>query len=134
MEQIGKADPQEGEYEELIERMPRLENAEMLVHEAMSAQRNLTGSGGAVESLESALGSLERIAAVDASVESVLELVREAFFSLEDVGRDLVTYKDGVDFPQEELEGGAGPHCRVAGSYAWLRSTHGRCIGAACRS
>ena len=82
MEQIGKADPQEGEYEELIERMPRLENAEMLVHEAMSAQRNLTGSGGAVESLESALGSLERIAAVDASVESVLELVREAFFSL----------------------------------------------------
>ena len=104
LEQIGKADPQEGEYEELIERMPRLENAEMLVHEAMSAQRNLTGSGGAVESLESALGSLERIAAVDASVESVLELVREAFFSLEDVGRDLVTYKDGVDFPQEELE------------------------------
>lgn len=104
LEQIGKVDPQEGEYEELIERMPRLENAEMLVHEAMSAQRNLTGSGGAVESLESALGSLERIAAVDASVESVLELVREAFFSLEDVGRDLATYKDGVDFPQEELE------------------------------
>ena len=104
LEQIGKADPQEGEYEELIERMPCLENAEMLVHEAMSAQRNLTGSGGAVESLESALGSLERIAAVDASVESVLELVREAFFSLEDVGRDLATYKDGVDFPQEELE------------------------------
>ena len=104
LEQIGKADPQEGEYEELIERMPRLENAEMLVHEAMSAQRNLTGSGGAVESLESALGSLERIAAVDASVESVLELVREAFLSLEDVGRDLATYKDGVDFPQEELE------------------------------
>ena len=50
------------------------------------------------------MGSLERIAAVDASVESVLELVREAFFSLEDVGRDLATYKDGVDFPQEELE------------------------------
>ncbi len=104
LEQIGKADPQEGEYEELVERMPRLENAEMLVHEAMSAQRSLTGSGGAVESLESALGSLERIAAVDSSIESVLELVREAFFSLEDVGRDLATYKDNVDFPQEELE------------------------------
>ena len=104
LEQIGKADPREGEYEELVERMPRLENAEMLVHEAMSAQLSLTGSGGAVESLESALGSLERIAAVDSSIESVLELVREAFFSLEDVGRDLATYKDNVDFPQEELE------------------------------
>lgn len=115
LEQIGKADPQEGEYEELIERMPRLENAEMLVHEAMSAQRNLTGSGGAVESLESALGSLERIAAVDASVESVLELVREAFFSLEDVGRDLVTYKDGVRFPPGRAGGRrrtALPSCR----------------------
>lgn len=104
LDQIGKADPQPGEYEELIERMPRLENAEMLVNEAASAQRSLTGSGGVVESLEAALGSLERIAAVDSDIEPVLQLVREAYFSLEDVGRDLASYKDGVDFPREELE------------------------------
>lgn len=33
-------------------------------------------------------------------------------------------------FPPGRAGGGAGPHCRVAGSYAWLRSAHGRCIGA----
>lgn len=104
LEQIGKADPQPGEYEELLERMPRLENAEMLVGEASSAQASLTGSGGVVESLESALSSLDRIAAVDSEVEPVRQLVREAYFSLEDVGRSLATYKDGVDFPREELE------------------------------
>lgn len=104
LDQIGKADPQPGEYEELLERMPRLENAEMLVGEASSAQASLTGSGGVVESLESALSSLDRIAAVDSEVEPVRQLVREAYFSLEDVGRSLATYKDGVDFPREELE------------------------------
>lgn len=104
LEQIGKADPQPGEYEELLERMPRLENAEMLVGEASSAQASLTGSGGVVESLESALSSLDRIAAVDSEAEPVRQLVREAYFSLEDVGRSLATYKDGVDFPREELE------------------------------
>ncbi|MDR4016007.1 MAG: AAA family ATPase [Eggerthellaceae bacterium] len=104
LEQIGKADPQPGEYEELMERMPRLENAEMLVNEAVSAQRSLAGSGGAVEQLEAALSSLDRIAAVDSSIEPVRKLVREAFFSLEDVGRELNAYRDGVDFPREELE------------------------------
>lgn len=104
LDQIGKADPQPGEYEELIERMPRLENAEMLVGQATLAQENLTGSGGVVERLEQALTSLDRIADVDSSVEPIQQLVREAYFSLEDVGRSLATYKDGVDFPREELE------------------------------
>lgn len=104
LEQIGKADPQPGEYEELVERMPRLENAEMLVGQATLAQENLTGSGGVVERLEQALTSLDRVADVDSSIEPVQQLVREAYFSLEDVGRSLATYKDGVDFPREELE------------------------------
>ena len=104
LEQIGKADPQPGEYEELIERMPRLENAEMLVNEAISAQRTLAGSGGAVEQLEGALSSLDCIAAVDPAIEPVRKLIREAYYSLEDVGRELDTYRDGVDFPREELE------------------------------
>lgn len=104
LDQIGKADPQPGEYEELIERMPRLENAEMLVGQATLAQENLTGSGGVVERLEQALTSLDRIADVDSSIEPIQQLVREAYFSLEDVGRSLATYKDGVDFPREELE------------------------------
>ncbi len=104
LEQIDKANPGQGEYEELLQLMPKLENAEMLENEAASAQRNIAGSGGAVEQLEAALGSLDRIAAVDPAIESTRQVVREAYFSLEDLGRSLANYRDGVDFPREELE------------------------------
>ncbi len=104
LEQIQKANPQPGEYEELMQRLPKLENAELLVGEAHAAERSLTGSGGAVEKLESALASLDRIAEVDASIEPTRQVVREAFFSLEDLGRELSGYRNQVDFPREELE------------------------------
>ncbi len=104
LEQIEKANPQPGEYEELLQAMPKLENAEMLANEATAAQRNIAGGGGALEQLEAALGSLDRIAAVDPAIEPTRQVVREAFFSLEDLGRDLANYRDQVDFPREELE------------------------------
>lgn len=104
LEQIEKANPQPGEYEELLQAMPKLENAEMLANEATAAQRNIAGGGGALEQLEAALGSLDRIAAVDPTIEPTRQVVREAFFSLEDLGRDLANYRDQVDFPREELE------------------------------
>ena len=104
LEQIEKANPQPGEYEELLQSMPKLENAEMLANEATAAQRSIAGGGGALEQLEAALGSLDRIAAVDPAIEPTRQVVREAFFSLEDLGRDLANYRDQVDFPREELE------------------------------
>ena len=104
LEQIEKANPQPGEYEELLQAMPKLENAEMLANEATAAQRSIAGGGGALERLEAALGSLDRIAAVDPAIEPTRQVVREAFFSLEDLGRDLANYRDQVDFPREELE------------------------------
>ena len=104
LEQIDKANPQPGEYEELLHRLPKLENAELLAGEAHSAERSLTGSNGAVEQLESVLSSLDRIAEVDAAIEPVRQVVREAYFSLEDLGRELSSYRSQVDFPREELE------------------------------
>lgn len=104
LEQIEKANPQPGEYEELLQAMPKLENAEMLANEATAAQRNIACGGGALEQLEAALGNLDRIAAVDPAIEPTRQVVREAFFSLEDLGRDLANYRDQVDFPREELE------------------------------
>lgn len=104
LEQIEKANPQPGEYEELLQSMPKLENAEMLANEATAAQRSIAGGGGTLEQLEAALGSLDRIAAVDPAIEPTRQVVREAFFSLEDLGRDLANYRDQVDFPREELE------------------------------
>ncbi len=104
LEQIEKANPKPGEYEELLQCLPRLENAELLVGEAHAAERSLTGGGGAVEQLETALASLDRIAEVDPSIEPTRQVVREAYFSLEDLGRELSSYRNQVDFPREELE------------------------------
>lgn len=104
LEQINAVDPQENEYEDLLAQLPRLENGEMLVGESDAAQRSLTEQGGALENLESAMASLDRIAAVDATLENEAQTVRESYYALEDVARTLVTYRDRVDFPREELE------------------------------
>lgn len=104
LEQINAVDPQEGEYEDLLAALPRLENSEMLMEEATAAQRGIAGSDGVLEKLGEVMVSLDRIAAVDSGVGHEASVVREAYYSLEDLGRTLATYRDQVDFPQEELE------------------------------
>ncbi len=104
LEQIAAVDPQEGEYEQLLASLPRLENSEMLIQEATAAQRGLTGAEGVLETLGEVMASLDRISAIDAGLEPQASVVREAYYSLEDAGRTLATYRDQVDFPQEELE------------------------------
>lgn len=104
LEQIDAVDPQEGEYEELLERLPRLENGELLVGEADAARRALSDSNGALERLDVALASLDRIAGLDAEMEGQAASVREAYYTLEEVSRALASYRDQVDFPRDELE------------------------------
>lgn len=104
LEQIDAVDPQEGEYEELLERLPRLENGELLVGEADAARRALSDSDGALERLDAALASLECIAGLDAEMAGEAASVREAYYALEEVSRALASYRDRVDFPRDELE------------------------------
>lgn len=104
LEHIDAVDPQPGEYEDLLEVLPRLENSEMLRDQAAAAQQGIAGSSGVLEKLEGVMASLDRIAGVDESVEAQVQVVREAYYSLEDTGRTLATYRDQIDFPQEELE------------------------------
>lgn len=104
LEQIAAVDPQPGEYESLLEQMPRLEHAEMLIHESARARDSLHGQHGALEGIEAALASLERIEAIDSQVSEYTGPVREAYYSLEEVARGLATYRDSIDFSAEELE------------------------------
>lgn len=104
LEQIDAVDPQEGEYEQLLSSMGRLENAETLSIEAETARRALVSSSGALEHLESALASLERISSLDDSLSAETSVIREAYFTVEDAGRTLAAYRDGIDFPRDELE------------------------------
>lgn len=104
LEHINAVDPQQGEYEDLLEALPRLEHSEMLMEEAVAAQRGLAGNKGVLEKLSEVMASLDRIAAIDERIEHEASVVREAYYSLEDLGRTLATYRDQVEFPQEELE------------------------------
>lgn len=104
LEQIDAVDPQEGEYEDLQELLPRLEHAEMLLSESAAAQSGISGSGGVLEKLDEVLASLEKIVSVDVSIEEQVSFVREAYFNLEEVGRSMATYRDQIDYSGEELE------------------------------
>lgn len=104
LEQIDAVNPQEGEYEDLHEVLPRLEHAEMLMNESVSAQQAISASDGVLEKLDGVLSSLERISQVDSSIEEQLSSVREAYFTLEEVGRTMATYRDQVEYSGDELE------------------------------
>lgn len=104
LEQIDALNPQEGEYEDLQEVLPRLEHAEMLMNESVSAQQAISASDGVLEKLDGVLSSLERISQVDSSIEEQLSSVREAYFTLEEVGRTMATYCDQVEYSGDELE------------------------------
>lgn len=104
LEQIDAVNPQEGEYEDLHEVLPRLEHAEMLMNESVSAQQAISASDGVLEKLDGVLSSLERISQVDSSIEEQLSSAREAYFTLEEVGRTMATYRDQVEYSGDELE------------------------------
>lgn len=104
LEQIAAIDPQEGEYEDLLAELPRLENAEMLMNESVRAQTALSGQDGVLGRLDEAISSLDRIAAVDSSITEEVNAIREAYFMLEDSGRSLATYRDKIEYSGDELE------------------------------
>lgn len=107
VEQIGAVDPQPGEYERLLEEMPRHEHAESLVRSAQECVLALQGEGeqpGALELLEGALAALDSMVQVDGALAPLTESVREAFFALDDAARETARYGQDVEFSPLELE------------------------------
>jgi DNA repair protein RecN (Recombination protein N) len=104
VEQIDAVAPMQGEYETLLEELPFYENGEMLLQETRSAYQALMAEDGVIEKLEGLQASLGKICAVDASLDSVNQAAKEAYFALEDVGHELARYQSLIDFSEEELE------------------------------
>lgn len=103
-EQITALDPQKGEYETLLEELPFYENAEMLLGEARRSYNAITSEGGIIEQLEEVAASLDRICEVDDALSAQQKALREAFFTIEDIGHELARYQTSIDFSEEELE------------------------------
>ena len=103
---LGKIDavgPQEGEYEELVAQVARFEHAESLARAANAAYEALSGEGGALDGLNAAVQALLEAARYDAGLSDYAGSLREAGYVIEDVARDALAYRDGVELDPEEL-------------------------------
>ena len=116
---IDEVAPSEGEYEELMARLPRIEHAESLAQAANVAYAALAGESGegALGLVNAAASALDGVSGVDADLGAAARSLRETSFVLEDIARDMRSYRDEVEFDPEELarlQERAGPrHGRI---------------------
>ena len=103
LERIEDVNPVPGEFEELEETLPRAEHAEALATTAHEAAEALSGEGGALDALNSAIAGLSRMGAVDGKLSQFADGLSEAAIILEDASSDLRRYRDSVDFDPAEL-------------------------------
>ena len=103
LERIDEVDPKPGEYEELEERLPRAEHAEVLASCANDASEALSGEGGTLDALNSAIAGLSRMGSVDAKLADFAEELTGAAIIIEDAASDLRRYRDSVDYDPAEL-------------------------------
>lgn len=103
LEQIEAVDPQPGEEIELKQRIERLSNLEELRSATSTALRAVSNDGDdpyasdATGLIDEALREIERVASVDARLESIAESLRSLSFQVSDTGRELASYASNLD-------------------------------------
>ena len=100
LQRIDAVDPREGEYDELLDDLARVEHAEAL---AVAANGALAGEQGAIDALGSAVAALDGAARYDAKLGEFADALREAGYVLEDMARETRGYREGVEFDPETL-------------------------------
>lgn len=103
LQRIDEVSPEEDEYDELHAVLARAENAEMLATQVHGAHEALAGERGALDTIGAAIGALEEAAHTDASLATKAESLREASYIVEDVSRDVRSYRDSIDFDAADL-------------------------------
>lgn len=92
-----------GEEEILKGESTILANAEKLFREIKNAASLVKGEDGILLSLKRVEQSLAAISEYDANISSILESVKEALYSLEDVSLFLRDYEKNIDFSPERI-------------------------------
>ena len=103
LQRIDAVDPREGEYDELLDELARVEHAETLAVSANAAHEALAGEEGAIDALGSAISALDGAARYDAKLGEFADALREAGYVLEDMARETRDYREGVEFDPEAL-------------------------------
>ena len=106
LDELRKADPKEGEFEELEQEYSRLANIDDLIsscHESMELIRD-SDNYSILGELNTVIGKMESVAEFDSSLGNVLEMLREAQISLEESYDEIHSYADNIDSDPERLK------------------------------
>ena len=103
LSRIDAVGPVEGEYEEVVADLARVEHAEALASAANTAHVSLAGEEGALDALTTAAAALEGGARFDAKLKEFAASLREVGYVLEDVARETRDYRDRVEFDPDVL-------------------------------
>lgn len=103
LDRIDEVHPQEGEYEELEEQLPKAEHAEALLRVAAASHEALTGDEGVTDVLAGVVQGLRAVGAYDQTLSALADTVASSLIDLEDVASDLRSYQDGIDLDEASL-------------------------------
>jgi DNA repair protein RecN (Recombination protein N) len=103
--EISDAKVMVGEEERLEDEAQRLEHADELRTHAASVARAIDGEDGTLLDLLAAIGrDLSAIERIDSSQTHLRELFDAAFYAVEELGREMETYKEGIELDPSRLD------------------------------
>lgn len=103
LQQIETANPQPGEYDEVRDWLAKAEHAELLARNSHGATEALSGDGGALDALNTAIALIDEASRADEDLAPYAQSLRETCFIVEDVARDMAGYCDDIDFDAASL-------------------------------
>ncbi len=103
-DEIGAADPGEGEDDELVARLPALQHGERLSAAAATAVAAVREEGGASDALAQARAALDSVAGVDPALDALAESLIDIDAALEDAGAELRRYRDAIEHDPRALD------------------------------
>ncbi|MDQ1909514.1 DNA repair protein RecN [Paenibacillus sp. GD4] len=105
MEEISSAKLKPGEDEALLEERKKLSNAEKLYQNAADAYELLYGGKGVgLDAISRAVQKLQDIAALDNTLQPLVEQAQGAFYQLEDAAYQVRDYRDNIEFNPSRLD------------------------------
>ncbi|EQK43786.1 DNA repair protein RecN [[Clostridium] bifermentans ATCC 638] len=103
--EIESANLNENEYEDLLKQRDVYRNGEKIFTNLNNAYLNLyDGSINSVDLISKSLGDLGAIAQYDEKLNDFNDTIERIMYELQDISRDIRSYKENIDFSPYELE------------------------------
>ncbi|MGL5650543.1 MAG: DNA repair protein RecN [Paraclostridium sp.] len=103
--EIESANLNENEYEDLLKQREVYRNGEKIFTNLNNAYLNLyDGSINSVDLISKSLGDLGAIAQYDEKLNDYNDTIERIMYELQDISRDIRSYKENIDFSPYELE------------------------------